>query len=146
MVERLCSGLCILAAATGLLLMSPQALPSSEITVRTASTRWMFTRPAKGLRLRSLVDIASGTEFLPRAGAGLDVWEVVLVDAGRKLWAVRPGPGATYTKSRDKAGATVHRLSWRRLDLPEAPGALDVEATIAVPRGSALNVSTSTSR
>jgi len=92
--------------------------------------------------LRSFLDRGTKREFLPRAGDGLDVWELVLVDAERKICAVHPGPGAKYAMQRDPTGAAVHRLSWHRLDLPAAPGALDVEATIVVPPESALSYCT----
>jgi hypothetical protein len=98
-----------------------------------------FTSPAHGLLLRSLADVATGTRFLPHAGAGLSVWEVVLLNAKRKLCAVHGGPGGELTITRDKIGATEYRLSWPKLDLPDAPGALAVEVKIVVPPASGLS-------
>ena len=99
------------------------AEPAQEVgvTLLTASTRLEFTSPAQGLLLRRLVDIPTGTEFLPHAGAGRSVWEVVLLNGERKLCAVKARPGASFATERDESGATVYRLSWPKLDLPDAP-------------------------
>ena len=105
----------------------------------TASTRLEFTSPAQGLLLRRLVHVPTGTEFLPHAGPGRSVWEVVLLNGERKLCSVKARPGASFATGRDESGATVYRLSWPKLDLPDAPGTLDVSVKIAVPRGSGLS-------
>lgn len=125
----------------GLMLSVASRIPvqAADVTVRTAATRFVFTSPAQGLLLRSLVDLGSGTEFLPQAGKGLSTWEVVLLSPERKLCAVQAGPGAKFAAARDKTGATVYRLSWPNLDVPHEPGALGVAVKIIVPPGSALS-------
>jgi len=112
---------------------SPDSLKETGVTLNTASARFELTIASQDLLLRSLVDIASGTEFLPQAGKGLSIWEIVLLNSKRKLVAVQAGPGAKFTTFRDDAGATVYRLAWPKLDLPDEPGALGVEVTAIVP-------------
>ena len=122
-----------LFAAAGYAAQAAEPAQEAAVTLSTASTRLQFTGPAQGLLLRSLVDIATGTEFLPHAGEGLSVWEIVLLNPQRELCAVKAGPGATFETSRDDAGARVHRLRWPSLDLPGEPGALGVDVKIVAP-------------
>jgi uncharacterized protein DUF6259 len=110
---------------------SPSALKEAGVSLKTGSARFELTSPAQGLLLRSLVDVATGTEFLPQAGGGLSLWEVVLLNPQRKLVAVRAQPGAEY-KTSQKDGATVHHLGWPRLDLPGEAQAIGVEVSVTV--------------
>jgi hypothetical protein len=144
MTDKRCTGLglllmILLIGGALLALNGGDAAQAAGVTINTATARFEFTSPEQGLLLRSLVDRATDTEFLPDAGEGLSVWEVVLLNAERKLCAVQAKPGARYAASRGRAGATVHRLRWSRLDLPDAPGALDVEVQITVPPGDRLS-------
>jgi len=110
-----------------------KSVQAAGVTLSTASTRFEFTNPAQGLLLRSLVDIATGTEFLPHAGDGLSVWEIVLLNPERELIAVQAGDGATFESLRDDTGAAVYHLGWPSVDLPGETGALVVDVKIVVP-------------
>ena len=123
------------AAAPGGAVQSPPRPDAPTVTLSTASVRFGLTSPAKGLLLRSLTDTATGTEFVPQAGQGLSLWQVVLLGPQRKLFSVQAQPGARFTMSR-KDGATEYRLQWPSADLPAEPGAVDVTVTVTVPADS----------
>lgn len=101
--------------------------------IPTASARFELTSPERGLLLRSVIDTATGTQFMPQAEEGRSLWEIVLVSPERKLTSVRAQPGATFDQARQAAGDEVYRLCWPQADLPDEPGALTVEITVLVP-------------
>jgi len=106
---------------------------AAGVTIASASACFQLSSPEEGLLLRSVMDTATGTELVPRAGEGLPLWEIVLLDPERKLTAVRATSGATYEFTRPAGGDEISRLRWPSVDLPGEPGALTVEATVVVP-------------
>ncbi len=109
-------------------------VPDSAVTVDTSTVRFELTGASQGLLLRSVVDIAMGTEFIPQAGEGMSLWELeMLRNPERKLVRLQAQPGAKFEVARDDGGATVYRLDWSNLDLPDEPDVIDVNVTVIVP-------------